>query len=372
MLTRQMVEQLEATARPGVNVLSVYLDVDPTTGLWRDKTYDLERALDQLSESLPKPERTAFANDRAQVAAYLADYKSHAKGLVMFAGVSQGLWWTRELHVPVHNETRYDKGPFLSPLASLLDEYQSACVALVDDRSARLFVVGMGEVEEQEKVRSEVDNRHSQTEHTPRIEQQHGAMRQRHLKDVAEVIEQLHRQATFRRLIIGGAVEALAHFERELPPDIAPLVVGRFTAPMYANDQDILREAMKAEAAYEQAKESATVAELITRAAKNQMAVLGADQTLAALKQRQVFELVAAGGLKVQGFQCPGCGLLAGTYALPCPQCGATMLPIEDVVEKAVEQAVAAGARVEVVNGPARERLVQAGGLGALLAYGKT
>ncbi len=372
MITRKTLEALEAASRPGVKVLSVYLDVDPTNGLWSDKAYALERSLDHIAESVSHAEQRAFVEDRTKVAAFLKEYKSSAKGLAMFASAPQGLWQHMELQVPVKNEVRYDVGPFVGPLASLLDEHQSYGVALVDDRSARLFVVSLGEVEEQQQVRNWVPKRHAQTEHSPRVETQHAAKRQQHLKEVAEAMGHLQHDTGFRRLVIGGAVEALAHFEQELPPQLSRLVVGRFSAPMYAGNQEVLQHANAVAAAYEQSKEAQTVEELVTRAAKGHRAVLGADETLLALRRNEVFELVAAGDLAIKGYQCAACGLLRGTHALACPLCGGAMRPIEDVADRAVQQAVAAGARVEVVNGPAREKLVAVGGMGALLSFGKT
>ncbi|MBI4310586.1 MAG: hypothetical protein HY681_02300 [Chloroflexi bacterium] len=394
MITRQMLEDLRAGARPGTRVLSIYLDVDPTNGLWKDKTYALERSLDRIAEGLERGDRKSFADDRAKAMAFLSDYRSEAKGLVLFVSGLQGMWWQSALHVPIENDIRYDAGPFLSPLASLLDEHQSCGVVMVDDRSARLFVVSMGEIEEQEHIRNEVPSRRAQQEQGLRAsampaagtsqrtqpsrtregisERRHAAARQEHLKEVAETLGRLQRETGFRRLVIGGAVEALTHFEQELSPQLSRLVAGRFSAPMHATDKDILREAQKVEATYEQSKEAQTVQELVTRAAKDQMAVVGADQTLLALKRREVFELVTAGGLKLGGYHCAACGLITGTHALSCPLCGGQMRQVDDVVEIAVQQAVAAGARIEVVNGPAKEQLVKAGGLGALLSFKQT
>jgi len=372
MITRANLEALEAKARPGVKVLSVYLDVDPTAGLWSDKIYALERSLDQIAASLGQAEQRAFAEDRARITGSLRDYTSHAKGLALFASTPQGLWESLSLQVPVKNEVRYDVGPYLGQLASLLDDHQSYGVALVDDRSARLFVVSLGEMEERQQIRNDVPGRHSQTEHNARVEVHHAAVRQEHLKEVAEALGHLHRTTGFRRLVIGGAVEALAHFQQELRPDLSRLVIGQFTAPMYANDKEVLDHTIKVAEAYEQSKETQTVEELLTRAAKNQQAVMGADETLFALRRNQVFELVTAGGLPIKGFQCTACGLLRQTHAQQCAQCGSTLAAVDDVADRAVQQAVAAGARVEVVNGPARDKLVAAGGIGALLSFGKT
>ncbi|MBI4338388.1 MAG: hypothetical protein HY680_00375 [Chloroflexi bacterium] len=369
MITRRELETVQARAHPGVKVLSVYLDVDAATGLWRDKVYTLSRRLDALGEALPPEERKAFLDERGQLDRFLSDYKSQAKGLIAFSSLPQGLWWTGEVKVALLNEVRYEPGPHLGPLASLLDDHQSYCVALVDNQRARLFVVSLGEIEEQKEVRSLVPRRHGQIEHSPKVERQHAVKVYQHLKVVAEAVEGLRRTTGFRRLVVGGAVEALAHFEEQLTPSLGRLVAGRFSAPMYASDQEVLGEAMKVAAEFERAKESQVVEELLTRAAKRDMAVVGADETLLALGRKEAHELVVAGGLQLKGYQCSRCGLIAGTAALNCPRCGGSMGEVTNVAAAAAAAAMAQGGRVEVVNGPAREALVKAGGLGALLAH---
>lgn len=393
MITRRTLERLQSMARPDIKVLSLYLDVNPATGLWQEKTYALERSLDAMADGLGRPERRAFANDRALALALLEEHKPQAKGLVIFVSASQGLTWAAELQVPVCPEIRYDTGPYVTLLSSLLDAHPSYGIALVDDRSARLFVVSMGEIEEQLELQNPVPSRHGAQEEFARAaswpgggrahrsvparggvgntERRHGNARQEHLKEAAQELEALRQETGFRRLVLGGPVEALVHFEKELPPQTVPLVIGRISVSMRAGDQEVLKAAMQVAADYEAVREGGKVQELMTRAAKGQMAVLGADQTLLSLHRKKVFELLTARGLSLKGYQCPTCGLLRVTHAIGCPACGSTLQPepLEDVVEHAVRQALSAGALVEVMNGPAREQLIQAGGLGAFLSY---
>jgi len=47
--------------------------------------------------------------------------------------------------------------------------------------------------------------------------------------------------------------------------------------------------------------------------------------------------------------------------------CGATLRPVTDVVEHAIEHPLRKGAMIQVVTGKASEALINAGGIGALL-----
>ena len=102
---------------------------------------------------------------------------------------------------------------------------------------------------------------------------------------------------------------------------------------------------------------------------KRHHAVLGPDETLLAVRHGDIFELVVAADFSLNGCQCSKCGLASATIVRACPRCGGSMLSVDDVLETAIEQAEGKGARVEVVTGPARARLIEAAkGIGALLS----
>ena len=51
------------------------------------------------------------------------------------------------------------------------------------------------------------------------------------------------------------------------------------------------------------------------------------------------------------GARCPACGYLAAS-ARPCPRCGAGTVPVDDIVDAAVETALAQHASVELCSDP--------------------
>ena len=365
MLEQTTVQAVLAKTKPGVPVLSVYVDINSATGLWKDKVYRLQRSLDALEAGLEQDERNRFLADRTKVEAFVREYKARGKGLVLFSSDTQRLWWMATVQVPMRDEVRYQQGPYVKPLAAMLDQYQRYALVLVDNEKARLFVVHMGEIEEQDLVRDYVPKRHSQTEHNAKVEQQHATRVRRHLVHVVDTLQAMHAGHRFNRLVAGGSAEALPKFERELPKPLADLVIGHVSLPMTAAADKILAATLEVEQAFEEQKESRTVEEAITRAAKRHDAVAGPDETLFALKHKDVFELIVAGEYRLKGSVCQNCGLATATMVKQCPVCQGPMGAVDDVVEKAIEQAEAAGARVEVVAGPARERLIQAGGMAA-------
>ncbi|MBI2866999.1 MAG: hypothetical protein HYX97_01530 [Chloroflexi bacterium] len=371
MLTRETVSHLSDMFKSQGKVLSVYLNVDSAADVWRYKLLTLKETLDTIDAVLPgQAERSQFNAARAKIEQLVEEYSSHGKGLVVFATPGKGPVWSAELRVPLKFEVKYGDLPYVAPLAALFDEYQRYCVVLVDNEKARIFLIYLGDIEERREVIDEVPKRHKQIEWDPRVERRHAAKVQQHLAHVIELVATLHREKRFNRLILGGGAEALPKFERTLPKHLASLLIGHFSVPMYASDQDVVKETMNIEERLERRKETQTVKDLVTRAAKGEKAVVGADSTFLALHRGQVFELIVPHETKVRGSICPTCGLGGSLLMKSCPICKSATNPVDDVVERAVSVATAANRiRIEVVEGEAKEKLLGVGGMGALLQY---
>ncbi len=368
MLTSQSVRHLIEAVDPKTNVLSVYLDINSATGLWKQKVYAFEKELERLDAALETPiQRRQFAAEQQKVLAFVRDFKSHGKSLVIFSSAPQQLWWTTTLHVDCPQSVHYGAGPEVGPLEALLDEHQPYGVGLVDHAHARLFTVQMGEIGEQRGIKSRVPAHHKRTGFKSRLQHRHDEKEQLHLRRVITGLKALHRDTGIRRLVLGGAVEPIALLQAQLPKELNSIVVGTFRAPLYASNSQVLGEAAQVEALFEAQKESRTIEELLTRGSRHGSAVLGADETLLALYRGEAFELVVAAGYHQKGCACPKCGFAATTLERACPLCSSRTERSADVVELAIKKAALAGVRVEVVTGPARERLVATGSMGALL-----
>ena len=121
-------------------------------------------------------------------------------------------------------------------------------------------------------------------------------------------------------------------------------------------------------AQFERDTEEALVTALVTSAAKSGRVVIGLGHTLHAVNQRRVWQLVYADGFHSPGYECPRCAALFSTETTSCPFCGSTVLPIEDVVERAVDHAIRKGVGIEVIRSEeAESSLMNAGGIGAFL-----
>ena len=100
---------------------------------------------------------------------------------------------------------------------------------------------------------------------------------------------------------------------------------------------------------------------------KKGKAVVGLGRTLKAVNSDRVWELIYSGGFLSPGYECPKCSALFSARPTRCSYCSSRLLPVGDVVERAVEHALRKHAKIEVVTGEASATLKTAGGIGAFL-----
>ena len=94
--------------------------------------------------------------------------------------------------------------------------------------------------------------------------------------------------------------------------------------------------------------------------------VVGLDATLRALVERRVDTLLVSHGFEQEGWRCAACAYVS-RVGRTCPVCNTEMQFVEDVVEEAIEEALAQSCDVEICFGNADLDVL--GRIGALLRY---
>lgn len=368
MLSIEEIRSLLARSAGEGKVLSVYLDTDSATGLWKSKMYSLQKNLDSMQETLEKQDKVQFKAEREKLEKFLETFKAHGKGLAVFSSGPQKLWWTTEINSSVPNDMAFNLMPKVTPLIEYLDEYQRFCAVTVDNESARILLIKMSEIEEVRNLKDFVPGKHKQTEFNARLEQKHLSMVQKHLKAVVDELRSLHKKVRFNRLFIAGTPEARAALEKLLPGDLKAILHGQFSASMHHTDAAITKSAIKTANEFEHKKEALTVADLENKSNKKGSAVLGGDATLLALHNSNVFELVVAGDTKIRGCKCTECGFASEKIVKKCSICQGKTVLIDDLIEEAVQTAILNGTdRIEVLKGDGREAFAESSGMGAFL-----
>jgi peptide chain release factor subunit 1 len=359
----------------GFSVTSIYLTVD---GRRYPRKIDYEVRLDELlrraraqahDERLSKEELRSVQSDLEAISSYVRDRfeRGHTRGLALFSSTGARLW--EDVRVPraVRDREMVAASPDVRPLEQVIETYRSMCLALVDYEKARLFLSDLGRIEEVTDVWDDVPGRHDQGGWSQMRMQRHvDDHRQRHLKRVADALFRLLKQRPFDGLILAGPAEARTDLERNLHPYLRERIRAALTMSMIDPIDEIQARCLAVEEDLEHREEAARVEQLRQEAASGGKGVLGLGETLGALSEGRVGELLVSIDLTVPGWRCPSCGRLA-ERGRTCPVCGSSMEAVPDVVDLAVATALRQGSRVETVVHP--DGLAEHGGMGGLLRF---
>jgi peptide subunit release factor 1 (eRF1) len=358
-------------------VLSVYLDVDQA------HAENLNRKFEAAFESKIKDLGRAFEEDYEQrdfeacvseVRKVLHAYEPRARGLVIFAR-STGSIWMRELNVPVATEVFWSSTAHVQQFLEALNEFETYGVVLTDRAHSRIFTVKLGTIEKHAEIHAMQGVRHLKTAGTDHLYSQSHLQNKAdehalsHLKRVAELLDHFSKFKLFDRLVLAGATEATSELFRLLPKAMRRKVIASAALSANAPESQIVEEVLFLGRKAERAHELETVDVLITASAKANHGVTTVPETLAALNNKRVRDLVYAEGVSFQGGVCRECDAIFPTDLTNCDFCGMPVKPDDDLMETIIAKALAEGATIEQVRGEAANKLKPMGGIGAFLRY---
>jgi len=291
-----------------------------------------------------------------------------ARGVALFAAPRL----FRVVHLPYVLRSRVivDRTAVVGELVALTEEGTRVLAVVADRRSARFFDVGLFGATELDGVAVPESSRggrfHAAQRTGPRQGGGHAGPgygefrfqnrireeKERHLARVAESA-QARLRAGFDFLVVGGiGVEADA-LVAHLHPSVLDRFVGALqVAPKKVTPAEIQVRAMELVADHAQRRAEAAAEEFRARLPER-WAVDGVEATLGALARGQVRTLLVDHDARVPGYRCGTSGRLSESLAL-CRGEGEPV-PVADVLDDAIEDALRQRAHVAVVRGaPAR------------------
>lgn len=357
-------------------VTSMYLDVD---GRRRIRAHDVEVALERLVRS-PR-ERHSDVNDpdtgHASVQADLTRMeafvragvdRSHVRGLAIFACSAHDFWEVVELAVPVQDRLVVNHTPYVRGLEAVVARHERFAVLVADRQRARLFLFHQGELlDKQEQI--ELLPRHDDDGGQLGKDQvaSHSAeAAHRHLKSAAAAAFALYQDQGFDHLVLCGADDVTAEIERALHAYLRERITARVHLAGNASDEEIRLVAEEVEAEAEREREAGIVDRLRQAVGSAAGGVSGLAAVLEALVARRVETLLVSEGFEAPGWRCHSCDWV-GVLGRQCPLCGSEMDQVDDVVEEAVEDALAQACKVAICRENADLDVL--GRIGALLRY---
>lgn len=371
VISEDAIRELAAFRGTEAHVTTCYLDVD---GRRYVRAQDYEHELDRLLREARDHAGTdaSVADDLRRMSEYVRAGvdRSRTRGLAMFACSAQGLWKVVALPVPVRNRILVNRAPAVGQLEHVLHEYERFGVLLADKQRARMFVFELGELTDHSELLEELPRDYDARGHSDQgydREQHHvEELTHQHLRHAADVAFQIFQEHRFEHLTIGAPDAIARELEGALHPYLRERLRGRINVAVGAGLEEIRHAALDLEAEVERRAEADRVERLRDAVGSGTKGVAGLDAVLAALNEHRVERLLVSDGFGEPGWRCDGCATLA-TVGRTCKGCGAEMERLDDVVEDAVEQALAEGAKVDICVGNADLDVL--GRVGALLRY---
>jgi hypothetical protein len=360
-----------AAFRPGQGVVtSCYLDVD---GRRFPRLAEVEHELDRL---LRNARARANGNGRT-IAADLAAIERHVKdgvdrskvrGLAMFSCAADGFWTAYDLPVPVRTQLVVGTGPAVGQLEAALHRHEPIGVLLVDRQQARVLVFKMGELTDYSELLDDLLRDVDDKDEKARGDASGKAedRDRQHIRRAAAAAFGVYQRHPFAHLLVAAPPAIAGAVEESLHRYLQERLGDRLNLPVNASIEAIGEAAMATEAALERRREQALLDELRGRLARHDRAVAGLGPVLDALADRRVERLLVSGGYHEDGWSCAGCGALA-KLGPKCPRCQEAMHEEGDVVASAIDAALTASCRVDVLAESADLDVV--GRVGAFLRF---
>ena len=368
-ITEAAIRELAGFRGKDAPVTTCYLDVD---GRRMSRQRDYRQELDRVLRSA-----RVRANGTASVAADLDRIESYVgagfdrsttRGLAMFSCSAHDFWEVVALPVPVRTRVVINQAPAVAQLESFAQDFERFGVLLVDKQRARLLVFQYGELIDRSELFDELPRDYDTRGHGDQgdVTAHVDALAAAHIRHAADVAFHVFQNEPFQHLTLGAPAALVGGLEAALHPYLRERLCGRIDVGVSASDADIREATLDVEREVERQREAAAVERLRSHHASGNRAVVGAAATLQALVEKRVEQLLVSGDYSESGWRCESCGHL-GLVGRTCPGCGAELLPVEDIIEEAVDAALAQSCHVEVCVDNADLDVM--GRIGALLRY---
>jgi peptide subunit release factor 1 (eRF1) len=316
--------------------------------------------------------RESLQGDLARLAAWgrqvvRGTSEVNTPGLALFTCTGADLWVEFAAPLPFEDEFTIADRPALRQLARLDDDYTNALVVLVDSRLARVCEVVLGGFLAATEFSNEFPGRHKQGGWAQMRYQRHvHEHMDRHHKEVADYLASYLTLHPKTQIILSGQDTIVANFRTFVPTQVQQHIIEAVHLDMHESYTRILEVAQEVLQRHEREEEQANVRLLLHRAGQGGLAVVGMQETLAAVNTGRVHRLIMHRDVRRPGWRCLDCGVLGEASVPQCTVCGGTVTDVE-LGEELVRGVLRTDGQVDVIEPDAR--LASYEGVGALLRY---
>lgn len=366
-LTEERLRKLAEVHAAERSVLSLYLDLDPAQFATAPaRATEIVSLLDRARREIECAERSHSEQRALRAVLGRADemlrdeqgWAQGARSLALFLCEPLGLEEMLRLPQPLSSQAVISNTAFIAPLAES-GVAGRICVALVDERFARVLRGSAERLHELMSFGDPVHGRHDQGGWSQaRYQRSQHEEAEAHLRHTGQVLHELLRVAPYECLLIACTEPLWPRVLNALPSDVRALVYERRVSLNVgdAGVEDVVAAAAPVLAEERRAHEDAVLEQLRARSGRNDeendgRVAVGLQAVLRALVERRVGVLLYDSGLRAAGVACTRCGWM-GVEGRRCPVDGEPLQERPNVVEDAVQAAIAQSAEVL----PLRER----------------
>ncbi|HEV2833780.1 MAG TPA: Vms1/Ankzf1 family peptidyl-tRNA hydrolase, partial [Pyrinomonadaceae bacterium] len=288
--------QFEQTSAPFV---SLYLDTRADQHGKRNLMPFVRKELNERAKTYENqsPEREGFEEDFVRIVRYLENgINSSTNGLAIFACSSANDYFeVGEFEAPFErNRLFVSDRPHLYPLARLIDQYRRYAVVLADTNRARIFVFASGGTVNERSIEN-VKTKHtsvggwSQARYQRHEENYH----LHHAKEVVEMLDRIVRDEGIEHVILAGDEATVIPLLREqLPPALSDKIIDAVSLGIDTPEHELLEETLKTFKRHDTLTDMEKVDRLLNEYRADDLGVAGVAETLAALSNGQVEEML--------------------------------------------------------------------------------
>lgn len=295
---REHLDQLAAFDPTPLPVISLYLN----TGAGQNGKSQFEQFVRKefplRAKTYPprSPERESFDQDYERINTYLkTELQPSVNGLALFAcSAKDNFFDALQLEAPIQQHRLFvSNQPHLYPLARLHDQYRRYAAVLVDSHQARLFVFGFGRLLAKQELTGTKTNRTatggwSQSRYQRHVDNFH----LHHCKEVVDALDQLVKEEELDKIVLAGDEVIVPIFRDNLPPHLSERIVDVLRIDIKTPDSEVFKITLEAMRQDDAKNDVEKVERLFNEFRSGGLGVVGARDTVTALNNGQVDELI--------------------------------------------------------------------------------
>ncbi|HKY42578.1 MAG TPA: Vms1/Ankzf1 family peptidyl-tRNA hydrolase [Pyrinomonadaceae bacterium] len=300
-LPDQLLDRLLSFEPTPAPVISLYLDARVNEHGQRTFMPFVRKQLNERVKSydVGSEERQSFEEDFVRIMRYLEqEVPDSVQGLAVFACSAANDWFELgEFEAPFErNRVFISDRPHVYPLARLNDQYRRYAVVLADTNRAQIFVFAAGRAVDRQDVQN-VKTKHAKVGgwSQARYQRHEQNYHLQHAKEVVEMLEKIVLDENIEHIILAGDEAVVIPLLREqMPKTIEEKIIEALSLAIDTPEHELLEESLTAFQRHDSLTDMEKVQRLLNEYRADDLGVAGVAETLAALSNGQVEEMLIA------------------------------------------------------------------------------